>query len=558
MSVLLDLFVGSPRNKFKKYMKNSGYKLDEIIEDGKIHYFQAEKLPTLSCFYALLKDESGHYCGVFGNWEKKIFKIWDGGKRSQNDDREHEMQSLIDKVKHAIKLKYRQWKPLDIWRNAKLLGTDKAHPFLLSKKLSGTLGNVRIWKGKLVIPIKDIHQKLVSVQTIDEKGVKKFSNKKGLLHNYFYIKGKSNFLYVCLSYETAATIKMARKGSVVCVFEAENLQPVVLKFRENHPELKIILIADNDCTPAGRECLKTFIAIENQVSAKIISPSFPVQGKGQKTFNDLLIQGGIQAVKNQFHQHKQEFVGGGEKKVLEGGDVSFGKIQMGIVGNEKTMEAQPKTEAGSTLNQESARIYDLQDPNPNPYDVGYSSINHPESADQEKKPAVQMAVDDSLVAVVSADSTVLDLTASEPIPHEAQHAQVAQDNVSESHEEETKQRVPFKGMRIVNPLPIKDILLAPPEQQARIVEIGEPSPTDLGDNGQDIYAIKIIGALLKAPSGLTGKELYAVFSNHLPKRKMEKTLNRLIAHNKIVFQKKKTKGRPKKIFFLRKDARLLL
>ena len=302
MSSLLSMFKKSPAGRFKKYITKCGYSTDEIISDGKIHYFQNEKTSNSACFYVLLKDEQDHHCGVFGNWKKNKVKMWDGGHRTSSQDGGHgcghDLQVRMDEVKQYIKVKYTQWKPKNIWGQAKPWGSHDSHPFLQNKKISGC-GNIRVLDDELIIPIKDVNNKIVAVQKIDKNGVKKNINKRGVQGNYFYIQGKSDVLYVCCDYETAVTVKMAVKGSVACVLWAENMRPVVLNLREKHPELKIILVAYNDRTPKGKKYLQAVMEIGKKVSARTIFPSFSSHGKGLETFNHLLIQQGMQVVQEQ-------------------------------------------------------------------------------------------------------------------------------------------------------------------------------------------------------------------------------------------------------------------
>jgi phage/plasmid primase-like uncharacterized protein/KaiC/GvpD/RAD55 family RecA-like ATPase len=123
-----------------------------------------------------------------------------------------------------------------------------AHPYL-EKKGVPSFG-LKLLDGKLLIPLYDAHGAIHGLQTIDSAGEKRFTfgcEKKG---KFFALSGHGKTA-VCEGYATAASVHMATGWTTLVAFDAGNLAPVALIWRETYPDDSLVICGDAD--DAGRK-----------------------------------------------------------------------------------------------------------------------------------------------------------------------------------------------------------------------------------------------------------------------------------------------------------------
>jgi hypothetical protein len=75
-----------------------------------------------------------------------------------------------------------------------------------------------------------------------------------------------------------------------------------------------------------------------------------------------------------------------------------------------------------------------------------------------------------------------------------------------------------------------------------------------GELDENQIAKRIVAGLKNAPQGLMANDLYRLFHNHVRADVLNREINLLIDSGSIFCEKKKTQGRPAKIFFWRSDG----
>ena len=111
-------------------------------------------------------------------------------------------------------------------------------------------------------------------------------------------------LLICEGYATGLTLRMAvqRRLPVFVALDAGNLQPVAELLREQYPEQRILLCADDDYRTRGNPGRSKAVAAAKAVGrADYIYPIFRPANRREKDtdFNDLQAREGLNCVRRQ-------------------------------------------------------------------------------------------------------------------------------------------------------------------------------------------------------------------------------------------------------------------
>ena len=101
-------------------------------------------------------------------------------------------------------------------------------------------------KGALLVAVMTDGKRIVNYQTIAPDGTKRFmagARKQGC---YFPLGHIGDRLVICEGVATAISIHMAYGCAVAAAMDCGNLKPVALNLRQRHPNVPIIVMADND------------------------------------------------------------------------------------------------------------------------------------------------------------------------------------------------------------------------------------------------------------------------------------------------------------------------
>jgi len=290
-------------NFFLEVMASNGlvpYMPLDIEITGEIKRFRVEgdKLGSKNGWYILFND--GFLCGSFGNWKTGLTYSWSSHLESKIT--KVELRRLKQQREEAIKIRktekiYEQQKNAikcgELWNSAsKFVKSD--HPYLISKNIKA-FGTRQIGE-KLLIPVQDVQNRLMSLQFIMPDGKKVFKS-GGKVKGCFSLIGKlKDTILVCEGYATGMTIYEVTGKSVIVAFFASNLSHVVMALKDyGLNKLKIIIIADNDHLNKDNTGLDKATKCANLHNLPLIFPTFNY-GQSGSDFNDLAALIGLNTV----------------------------------------------------------------------------------------------------------------------------------------------------------------------------------------------------------------------------------------------------------------------
>lgn len=226
----------------------------ELIPDGRIHRYrvQGDKAGSTNGFYVL--HESPMPCGAFGSWKTGETHSWrDDSHKPQTPAERAELQRQIKAMQAARDAERDKVQAEARTRAAKLLARSRpannSHPYCQRKGIAAY--GFRQLRELLLIPARDVHGTLHTLQFISPDGAKKFLSGGKISGCYFAIGRPLDSILVCEGVATGATLYAATGRAVAIAFSAGNLQPVATALRGKFPDLSLIIVADNDVTPGN-------------------------------------------------------------------------------------------------------------------------------------------------------------------------------------------------------------------------------------------------------------------------------------------------------------------
>jgi phage/plasmid primase-like uncharacterized protein len=216
----------------------------------------------------------------YGDWKSGEQHVWfaDGFRSSEND---YEREQAIEKAKEERDFAYS-----NAAFNAQELYAKLPHALdhdYLTRKNVKSHAALRIYDGKLVIPVYGVGGEIQSLQYISTDGTKRFYTGGKMQGGYFTIGEPSDMVIIAEGFATAMTIHEATAQCVVVAFNAGNLKPVCDMVRSQYKG-RVIICADNDASGVG-------IEKANKCGVEVIHS--PIVGED---FNDMAKRAGISAV----------------------------------------------------------------------------------------------------------------------------------------------------------------------------------------------------------------------------------------------------------------------
>lgn len=285
---------------FRQALREHGLETDEAPRpDGTLHriHLQGDKAGHLNGWYVLHTD--GIPSGAFGCWKRGINVTWRAETTRPLSPEDQQALAARAAVHQRAQEEARANARMDcrakaerLWAGATEVGAID-HPYLARKGV-GAYG-VRQFKDSLVVPMRDAHGELTSLQLINPDGTKRFlkgTTKTGHFHRFGQYKDR---VLICEGYATGASLHAASGEAVAVAFDSGNLLSVAQAIRTKLPDAELILCADNDHLSHDNPGLRFAQAAAAAVKGHLVVPIFAADNQGTD-FNDLHQQSGIDAV----------------------------------------------------------------------------------------------------------------------------------------------------------------------------------------------------------------------------------------------------------------------
>ena len=126
----------------------------------------------------------------------------------------------------------------------------------------------------LVIPLRDVHGTLHSLQFISADGSKRFLTGGSIEGHYYAIGRPVDSVLLAEGLATGSTIFAATGEAVAICFNCGNLLPVARALRGKFPTLRIVVCADNDSATPGNPGVTHAKAAARAVGGFLAVPKF--------------------------------------------------------------------------------------------------------------------------------------------------------------------------------------------------------------------------------------------------------------------------------------------
>ncbi len=291
---------------FRAEIEAAGLRPDPLLADGILHRCPVEGKPhAQDGAYVLHLDfpASGWWLnyrtGEAGKWKAKL-----GRKPSKAEQQALKNRIETDSRTRLEEKAKRQTEAAEAARKILAEAPEcTEHAYLSGKGLKPCPGLKLAHDGRLMVPVYGSDGKLVSLQYIANDGEKRFltgGRKKG---GFFVIKGKFSPLFICEGVATGLSIGESTKGTVLCAFDAGNLEPVAAFVRQKFPSREIVICADDDHAnpenPGVNKATAAALAVDALIAVPHFQEPFDGTGKPRTDFNDLHQTEGVDQVREQ-------------------------------------------------------------------------------------------------------------------------------------------------------------------------------------------------------------------------------------------------------------------
>jgi phage/plasmid primase-like uncharacterized protein len=300
----------SPIDGFTKHCEAQGLVIRDLIADGEIHRVPhiSSKKGAVDGWYIL--HLSGKIpVGVCGCWKEPTFESkWmaDIGRSMSFSERlEHDKWVGEFKAKREADRVASQQVAAEKAEDEVSTYADASadHPYLVRKRIEPH--GIKIDRaGRLVVPVIDNQGEILSYQTIDAEGNKRFL-KGGKIEGGFYeLRGNRKVIFIGEGFATCASIHQATGFTTLVAFDCGNLAKVAKSAKEMFLGSRIVICADNDQFTEGNPGITKAKAAASLVFGEIVYPTFNESDLASKPtdFNDLHTLQGIEAVKEQIER----------------------------------------------------------------------------------------------------------------------------------------------------------------------------------------------------------------------------------------------------------------
>lgn len=294
-----------PRSAFLDVLQDKGFKPPKILRLSEIDRIDGpeDKQNKKSGWYIYheISDDNGegYVIGIacFGDWKTGINETWCSKSLHVMSTQErlnyHIKKEALQAAQQAETLK----RNLEAAEHAGQIyasaGAANTHPYYDKKKIKAIAGLKLANDGRLMVPVYDSKNQIISLQFIDENGEKRFLTGGRTKGGFFLISGTNDFV-ICEGLATGASIHESTGFSVYVAFNAGNLFEVAAIVKQRHEGCRIIIAGDDDTKTAGNPGKTKAMQAAGGIGADVVFPD------GVNDFNDLHVAQGKNAVKKYF------------------------------------------------------------------------------------------------------------------------------------------------------------------------------------------------------------------------------------------------------------------
>ncbi len=296
-------------SSFRAVIEAAGLRPGEILADGALHRCPVEGKPNARDGAYLLHLDAPAASGWWQNWRTGEDGKWTAKEERSLSPAEREaLQARIETDRRAREaetaLRHSKARKKALY----VLGKTKdctVHPYLVAKGVKPCPGGLKVGEdAHLLVPVLSPEDgKAMSLQTIASDGGKLFLSGGRIQGGYFPIKGQNGRLYICEGLATGLSIHEATGQTVICAFNAGNLEAVAAHARQKYPDRELALCADDDRATKGNPGLSKATAAALAVGGLLAVPNFKeplgAEGKARTDFNDLHQAEGLDMVRAQ-------------------------------------------------------------------------------------------------------------------------------------------------------------------------------------------------------------------------------------------------------------------
>ncbi|SNR81535.1 putative DNA primase/helicase [Humidesulfovibrio mexicanus] len=287
---------------FRAVIEAAGLRPGEIMADGTLHRCPVDGKPNAKDgAYVLHVDAPAS--GWWQNYRTGDADTWTAKEERRLSPAERQaLQARIEEDRRAREAetvtRHAEARKKALYVLAKAQDCT-AHPYLERKGARACHGLKVGEDGRLLVPVlSPADGKAMSLQTIAADGGKLFLSGGCTKGGYFAIKGNAGPLYIAEGLATGLSIHEATKQTVLCAFNAGNLEAVATHARQKYPDRELVLCADDDHATPGNPGLSKATAAALDVGAFLAVPSFK-EPAGRTDFNDLHQAEGLDVVRAQ-------------------------------------------------------------------------------------------------------------------------------------------------------------------------------------------------------------------------------------------------------------------
>ena len=270
-----------------------------ILGDSQLHriHIEGQRRGTRNGAYILHSDD--HPAGWFQDFVTGVSGTWrmDGGtwRVDEATRRLIEAEKAKRKAEQAERHGKKAIEAYQLWSQA--APADDGHPYLIKKSVKAhpgvKVGTWRKWhqddsgqwrqitiENCLLVPLIAPDGKLANVQAIFPENHPDLGRDKDFMGGrkagcFFVIGAQSDTILVAEGYATGSTLHEHTGHQAIVAFDCGNIKAVALAVRQNYPQAKLIVCADNDRHTPGNPGVTKGREAALAVGGLLSIPSFP-------------------------------------------------------------------------------------------------------------------------------------------------------------------------------------------------------------------------------------------------------------------------------------------